>query len=264
MKLLVGLLALPLVAQQGVNFFSLEKERAMGDALAADVRRQGQPLDNAGVDAYVKRVGSQLIAQLPEQPFTYNFEVIVSPDATEPISIPGGHVFVPASFLLSAQNEAEFASMLAHSIGHIALRHGTRSATRGQLVNASSIPLIFMGGWGGAHAPAAARTSLIPLGFLRFQREFELDADRFGVQLASRAGYDARGLRTYVQRTQPSDANPTTSPLPPREQRLAKLDELLNETPQAQPSPNDDFRRVQEAAREALKQPVRRPPTLRK
>jgi predicted Zn-dependent protease len=263
MKVLVGLMALPLLAQQGVNFFSLEKERAIGDALAADVRRQSRPLDNSEVDAYVKRVGRQLVAQLPEQPFTYNFEVIITAEATEPVSIPGGYILVPASFLLSTKEEAEFVSMLAHSIGHVALRHGTRSATRGQLVNASSIPLIFMGGWGGAHAPSAGR-ALMPMGYLRFQREFELEADRLGVELASRAGYDARALRTYVERTQSDEANPAASPLPSREQRLGKLDELLAATTAAPPSSNDDFRRAQEATREALRQPVRRPPTLRK
>ncbi|MBI4907323.1 MAG: M48 family metalloprotease [Acidobacteria bacterium] len=151
MVTLIGLLALPMLAQQSENAFSLEKERVLGEALAAGVRRQSKPLEDARVDAYVKRVGAQLVAQLPGSAFPYNFEVIVS-EATEPISLPGGHIFVPANLLLSTQNEAEFAGVLAHSISHSALRHGTRSATRGQITNTASIPLIFMGGWSGTHA----------------------------------------------------------------------------------------------------------------
>jgi predicted Zn-dependent protease len=65
----------------------------------------------------------------------------------EPATLPGGYVFVPAGLFLAAQDEAEFAGMLAHAMGHIALRHGTRQATRGVLIKQRSIPLIFMGGW---------------------------------------------------------------------------------------------------------------------
>jgi hypothetical protein len=53
--------------------------------------------------------------------------------------------FVPARGFVAAEDEAEFACMPAHAIGYVALRHGTRSATRAQIVNMAGIPLIFMG-----------------------------------------------------------------------------------------------------------------------
>ena len=199
MKASLALPVLPLLAQQSANLYNVEKERALGRSLASEVRQQSRPFDNPAVDAYVKRIGGELVAHLPENPLTYTFEVISTDEATEPIPLPGGYVFIPARFLLAAQDEAEFAGMLAHSIGHIALRHGTRPATRGEVMNVAHIPLVFAGGWmGGGHADSRRPLIGVPIGFLEFQRTRELEADAFGLELAARAGYDPAALRRYI------------------------------------------------------------------
>ncbi len=263
MKALSVLFVLPLLAQTGVNFYSVEKERALGQHLASEIRQRSKPLDNPVLDAYVKRMGKQLVSHLGEAPFPYSFEVLLTAEASEPMSIPGGHIFIPAGFFLAAQDEAEFAGMLGHSIGHAALRHGTRTATRGQIVNMASIPLVFMGGWMGAHADSQGRAPLVPIGFLGFQRGFELEADKFGLELAARAGHDPAAFRRYIQRTQPADSN--MSPLPARELRLARIEEIPRPAANVPPSSSDEFLRAQEAAREALGKPEPRgAPTLRR
>jgi predicted Zn-dependent protease len=265
MKLLIIALAIPLLAQQkSVNFYSLEKERALGDTLAKDVRQQSKLLDNGEVQEYAKRVGAQMVGQLPEPQFTYTFEVIVS-DATEPFALPGGHVFVPAQFFLTVKHEAEFATMMGHAVAHVALRHGTRSATRGQLVNASSIPLIYMGGWHGSHTGLSQGAKvLIPVGFLAHQRQQELEADKLGIELAGRCGYNAAAYRMYIQRVQQAEENATFSPLPNKEARIAKLDELLRDKSTELPVSSVAFTRAQDAVREALKKPEGKPPALRR
>ncbi|MGH9632947.1 MAG: M48 family metalloprotease [Bryobacteraceae bacterium] len=261
-----ALLTMPLLAQQDVSLYSVEKERFLGQRLASEVKRQSKPLDHPLVDAYVKRTGRELAGHLADSPFVYSFEVILAAN-TEPISLPGGIILIPARFFLTARDEAEFIGMLAHSIGHIALRHGTRTAMRGQAVNMASIPLVFMGGWMGAHADGRG-TALVPIGFLKFQRTYELEADRFGIELAARAGYDAAAFRRYIERAQPPDADsdPRMAPLPARDVRLAGMDELLRSLPVPPPSSSAaEFERIQEAVREALGRPAqRRAPTLRR
>ena len=64
MKFVLALWAVPLLAQQGVNFYTVEKERALGQQLASEIRTQSKPLANAAVDAYVRRIGAELIGQL--------------------------------------------------------------------------------------------------------------------------------------------------------------------------------------------------------
>jgi beta-barrel assembly-enhancing protease len=71
-------------------------------------------------------------------------------------------VFVPARIFISARDEDEFAVTLAHAIGHAALRHGTRTASRGQIPDMASIPLVFMGGWTGSHADSRNTQALAP------------------------------------------------------------------------------------------------------
>jgi predicted Zn-dependent protease len=259
------LCSLPLAGQQGVNFYSLEKERALGQRLASEVKFQSKPFANAAVDAYVQRVGTELIGQLKEVTFEYQFEVISGGTWTEPFPVPGGFIFVPAHAFVAAQDEAEFVALLAHAIGHAAQRHGTRSATRGEIVNMASIPVVFMGSWSGPHTASQASQALIPLGFLNFQRLQELEADRFGLELAARTGYDPAAFERYVRRTQRADSK--LSGLPERELRLGKIQETIAGLPRAATPwrASEEFRSVQETVRSILGQPSdKRAPTLQR
>jgi predicted Zn-dependent protease len=263
-KIHVLLVALPLLAQQGVNFYSVEKEQALGRQVAMELRKGLQPVSDAGVDAYVQRIGQELLAQVTDLPFPVQFEVHSGGSSTEPAAVPGGFLFVPVEALANSNDESEFAGLLAHAIGHAVLRHETRSATRGQVVNLASIPLIYMGSWhSGTHADTRASQTLIPLGYLKFQRTLESEADEFGLALMARAGFDASAFKRYVERTQGEDS--IRSPLPPREARLTAMQEQIATLPQIGPASSDEFRRAQDIAKSlpgAL--PKKEPPTLRR
>jgi len=99
MKSVVYLLIIPLLAQQGVNLYSLEKERALGEQYASEIRKQSGALGDPWVQAYVDRVGRDLLRGLKNERREYNFEMISGGDWTEPFALPGGYVFVPARML---------------------------------------------------------------------------------------------------------------------------------------------------------------------
>ena len=200
MKLVLSLVAVQVFAQQDVNFYSTEKEKALGRQCAGEVRKHSQPLADPGITAFVNRIGEELVGQLKTRRFDCTFATIQSAEWTEPLALPGGYIFVPVRAFIAAQSEAEFAALLAHAIGHVELRHGTRMATRGQVENMSSIPLIFIGGWTGVHSQTGANV-LVPAGFQKMQREYELEADRFGVELAARAGHSSEEEFRRVQET---------------------------------------------------------------
>src|SRR3954447_7487906 len=127
---------------KGVNFYSLEKEIALGKQLAQEVERQAKIIEDPIIAEYVNRVGQNLVRNSDAKvPFTIK---VLDSEEVNAFALPGGFFFVNTGILLNADNEAEMAGVMAHEIAHVAARHGTRQATRGELINYGSIPLIFM------------------------------------------------------------------------------------------------------------------------
>src|SRR5579871_476367 len=146
---------------KGVNFYTIDREMGLGKQMAQETERQAKLLDDAQVTEYVNRL-TQNVARNSDAKVPFTIRVIDS-DEVNAFALPGGFMFVNTGLILHANNEAELAGVLAHEIGHVAARHGTRQATRGQLINYGSIPLIFMGGWAG-YAIRQAAAIAVPMG----------------------------------------------------------------------------------------------------
>ncbi len=98
---------------------SSSRETALGAQLAAQVRHHTTPLGIISVDAFVQNLGLLLAAQMPNAPEDWKFEVTKDRQDSstfEPLSLPGGWIFVPAQLILAAGSEGELAGMLAHAI----------------------------------------------------------------------------------------------------------------------------------------------------
>lgn len=219
--------------------FADEKEAALGAQLAADVRRQTHAVDDPAIRDYIQSLGGQLAAQVHGGPSIWSFAVIsddVGGSTREPLAIPGGYIFISLHLIAAANDEAELAGMLAHSMAHVSERHGARMATRSQ--NSATIPLVYIGGWSG-----------FPVGLAKIQRANELDADRVGLRIMSEAGYDPRAFLSYIRRTA-------------GEERIAALEESVAGLPARNYPPNAAFARIHARARELTAQPKREPPSL--
>ncbi len=182
---------------KGLNFYSLEEEIALGRQLASQVERQAKIVDAPVISEYVNRI-AQNLARNSDVTVPVTIKVLDDPQVNA-FALPGGFVFVHTGLLLKADNEAEVASVLAHELAHVAARHGTRQASRGQIADLASIPLIFMGGWGGYAARQAAGLA-VPLTFLKYSRNFEREADLLGVQYLYKAGYDPAAMVDFFEK----------------------------------------------------------------
>src|SRR5215469_13367603 len=97
---------------KGVNFYSLNKEIALGKQMAMEVERQAKIIDDPVVAEYVNRLGQNLVRNSDAKvPFTIK---VLSTEEVNAFALPGGFFFVNSGLILKADNEAELAGVMAH------------------------------------------------------------------------------------------------------------------------------------------------------
>ena len=211
---------------KGVNFYSLEHEIALGKGLAQEVERTSNVIDDPVVTEYVNRVGQNLVRNSDARvPFTIK---VIDSDEVNAFALPGGFFYVNSGLILRAQEESELAGVMAHEISHVVARHGTKQATKGEMMQLATIPLILLGpgGWAGYGIYQALQLA-IPLSYLKFSRDAEREADFLGIQYMYKAGYDPNSYVTFFERIQADEKRrPGTIPKffsthPPTPERIA-------------------------------------------
>ncbi len=185
-----------------INFYSLEKEVALGRQFAMEVDQQSKLITDPFINEFVNRITQNLVLNSDAKvPFTVK---VIDSEEVNAFALPGGFLYVNRGLLEAADNEAEVAGVMAHEIAHVAARHGVEQASKGTLINYASIPLIFLGGIGGYAIQQAAGLA-IPLGFLKFSRGAEKEADRLGAQYMWAAGYDPQALASFFEKLKARD-----------------------------------------------------------
>src|SRR5256712_4018629 len=186
---------------KGVNLFSLEREISLGKSLAQEVERSSKMIDDPVVTEYVNRVGQNLVRNSDARvPFTIK---VIDSDEVNAFALPGGFFYVNSGLILRAQEESELAGVMAHEIAHVAARHGTKNATKGELMQLASIPaMIFIPYSMAGYAMYQGLNLAIPLTFLKFSRDAEREADFLGIQYMYKSGYDPNSYVTFFERIQ--------------------------------------------------------------
>ena len=183
-------------------FFSsdLHEEEQIGYAAAATLLGATHPVDNPELQRYVNRVGLWIALQSERPDLHWQFAVVDSEDI-DAFAAPGGYVFITRGLLLRMNSEAELAGVLGHEISHVVLKHhlkALQAAARTSLVGQVASYKMAQNGQNSAvfdQASTAAR-NLYSKGL---DKDDEFEADRAGVILAARAGYDPYGLLAVLQ-----------------------------------------------------------------
>ncbi|MGD0825712.1 MAG: M48 family metallopeptidase [Terriglobales bacterium] len=181
------------------DWYSLETEIRMGKQYAMQVENSVKLVQDPVVNEYVNRIGQNLVRNSDAKvPFTIK---VIDSDEVNAFALPGGFFYVNSGLILAADEEAELAGVMAHEISHVAARHGMRQMTRANIAQLATIPLIFVGGGIGYGIYEAAGLGL-PLTFMKFQRNFEAEADYLGLQYMYKTGYDPQAFISFFEKIQ--------------------------------------------------------------
>ena len=178
---------------KGVNLYSLEKERALGQEMAETIDRQTKFVTDPNIVKYVSDVAQRIIRNSDAQ-VAFTIKVVDSTQINT-FALPGGFLYVDKGLLSELDSEAELAGLIAHEVAHVAARHGTRLATRKTAWNVISFPVIYMAGPG-----AIGARQIGPLALRKFARDAELEADLLGMEYQYAAGYDPRAFIDALER----------------------------------------------------------------
>src|SRR5215218_6438560 len=238
------------------NKYSVQDDVKLGRQAAQEAESQFPLLRDESVQSYVENVGRRLVASIPSQfqhsEFQYYFKVVNARDINA-FALPGGPMYVNRGMIEAARSEGEMAGVMAHEISHVALRHGTAQASKGQkygvLAGIAGIAGTIFGGPGVgqlAQAPFAVYV-------LKFSREYETEADVLGAQIMARAGYDPRDLANMFRtiERQGGGGGGFLSDHPSASDRYARINREAQSL-RVNPSANRDsreFARVQERLR---------------
>ena len=205
------------------------QEIVLGEGIASNLLGAAPLLDNPAVQEYVNRVGRWLTLQTERPDLPWQFGVLDDNDVNA-FAAPGGYVFITKGLLARMNSEAELAGVLAHEISHVLRKHHLKAIKKGaqtELLSDLANEAIKSNG------SDPRLTKLVSAGTEVYARGLdkndEFEADRMGVVIAARAGYDPYGLPAVLQTLQSLNPNDSSLALmfkthPAVADRLSQLD----------------------------------------
>ena len=184
-----------------------QQERQIGEQSMLQIRASNQYLDDAEVNDYLNQLGGRLVENSPEPSLDFQFFAI-NDDSVNAFALPGGFVGVNSGLLLVTQNESELASVLAHEISHVTQHHLARMIESQQGTGLISMAALAVAILAARTNPQAAEATIASVQAgtiqrqLNFTRSYEQEADRIGLQLLQKSGFNVHAMPEFLERLQ--------------------------------------------------------------
>ncbi|HYC57507.1 MAG TPA: M48 family metalloprotease [Candidatus Binatia bacterium] len=209
---------------------SVAEEKKLGTEFMAQALPHLPLIHDYEVVSFVRGMGNKMVKTLGPQPFEFEFFVIRE-NSINAFAVPGGKIFVHAGLIARAESEDELAGVMGHEIGHAHAHHMVRQQQKGAAAGYASLLGILLGIVNPVLAAGALAAGQAAQ--LKYQRDFEREADFLGIEYARKAGYEPIALTHLLRKVYAEQQlNPTLIPPyfqshPLSGERLTNLEAVL-------------------------------------
>jgi len=188
---------LPMLGENSA--INIEHETRLGRSVYSRLLAAGLVESDPLLDYYINDLGFRLLAGLDNRPREYRF-FIVNDDSVNAFALPGGYIGVNRGLIHYARTQHQLASVMAHEIAHVRLRHGMDMLEKGKEINTATLLTMLAGlllGGVDSQLGSAVLFGGVAGGkqaMVNFTRENEYEADRVGIELMYDAGFDTNGM----------------------------------------------------------------------
>jgi predicted Zn-dependent protease len=201
----------PVTGKKQLVLMSEKQEIAMGKEADPQIIQQYGLYEDEALQAFIDKKGQEMAAISHRNKLDYEFKILDSP-IINAFALPGGYVYFTRGIMAHFNNEAEFAGVLGHEIGHVTARHSVaqqRNSLLGQLGLMAGLVLV------PEFAQFAGDASQgLQLLLLKFGRDAEIQSDELGVEYSSKIGYDAEEMAGFFQTLERNQVNSGAGELP--------------------------------------------------
>jgi predicted Zn-dependent protease len=222
----------PVTGKKEFMLVSREGEQAMGDQADPQIIAQMGLYDDPQLQNFIQEKGQQMASISHRSNLDYKFRIVDSP-VINAFAVPGGYVYFTRGIMAHFNNEAQFAGVLGHEIGHITARHSASQQSKAQLAQVGLLA--------GAIASSTVASNLqgisqgMQLLFLKYGRDDERQSDKLGVEYSTKIGYDAEEMAYFFSTL---------------ERNQQQSGQVIPEFLSSHPSPANRYQNVLEMARE--------------
>jgi predicted Zn-dependent protease len=189
----------PVTGKKEFSLLTERDEKAMGLAYDPQVISEFGLYDDKNLQDFINEKGKKMAAISHRPTLGFQFRILDSP-VVNAFAVPGGYVYFTRGIMAHFNNEAEFAGVLGHEIGHVTARHSARQYTSTMLAQLGFVlGMVVSEDFRQYSELAGLGLNLL---FLQFSRSHESQSDKLGVEYSTKIGYDAHEMANFFQTIQ--------------------------------------------------------------
>jgi predicted Zn-dependent protease len=189
----------PVTGKRDFMLMSESQEIAMGKQSDPEIKSFFGVYDDNQLQKFIQQKGKAMAAISHRPDLPYEFKVVDSP-VVNAFAVPGGYIYFTRGIMAHFNNEAEFAGVLGHEIGHVTARHSAKQYSKAMLAQVGMVAGMVLSPEFRQFADLA--NTGVSLLFLKFGRDAENEADRLGVEYSTKIDYDAEEMAGFFQTLQ--------------------------------------------------------------